>query len=108
MPHNTAAKRNEWRRQRGATLKAALLAEMLAKLGPRCPGCGCRFRRCRRRWVEFNHIVQPAWRREHVDGVYYRWLAYWRDWCAGELDLRCKSCNAAFRPARREDSNRPF
>lgn len=77
-----ARQRRSWLRRRN------LLRE---ELGGVCKKCGSRNR------LEFHHPHGRAWKPREVN----RWTRiarYWRDYFAGNLELRCHSCHMEDHP----------
>lgn len=78
--------------------------ELIALLGGQCVDCGTTSD------LEFDHTHPRDWEPRKLNR-WHRMSRYWRDYLAGILTIRCRSCNARKGyPAGQEEllASRPF
>jgi hypothetical protein len=84
---NSNRSKNRYRTEWAVAKAKRQRAELIAILGGRCKDCGTTKR------LEFHHKYVRQW----VAAKVSRWkriALYWREYEAGEIELRCRHCNA--------------
>jgi len=68
--------------------------QLMAELGGKCAKCG----QDDEDYLEFNHKYTRTWRANRFN-MYQRMLKLRKEAAQGLINLLCRPCNAAFRPA---------